>query len=196
MSDNSDYEDISRIKQKIILLKREIEHLKFKNSRLFKVLNLVNLFIFLIYIQYILTYLSNQNSENISNAHIQFNVYSYQSERIKLYTIKFKYHNYFFRVKINRELDKTIMYTDAVISKDLIFQIPQKLQLKNFRSHWFFINESLGILTICFILVFVQTVAYIYKQNEHYYPLLSVFVLNILSFTGIVIFSLHIHNLI
>lgn len=194
-AENNDSEYIKHIQREIILLKRKIAQLKFKNSTLFKSLNFINHFIYIIYIQFIISYIIDFNFQKISNSDIQFNVYTYPSEMIKLYTIKFKYNNYFFRVKINKELDKTIMYSDAIISKDLIFQIPIKLKLKHFNNHWFFINESLGILTICLIIVFIQSIAHIYKQNEHYYPLISLFSLSILSWIGIVSFSLYIHKI-
>ncbi|MCX7728917.1 MAG: hypothetical protein N2203_05535 [Bacteroidia bacterium] len=196
MSDYNDNDELKQIKREIILLKRKIEHLKFKNSFLFKFLNTVNIAIFILYFQFISSYIFDFNLSDVLNSNIQFNVYKYQSESIKIYTIKFKYYDYFFRVKINKTLDKSVVYSDAVITKDPFFQIPQKFKLKNYSSQWFFVNESLGILTICAIIVFVQGIAYLYRQNEYYYPLFSISLLSVLSFIGIVFFSLYIHNFI
>ncbi|GAB4205642.1 MAG: hypothetical protein Fur0023_14700 [Bacteroidia bacterium] len=196
VDENTD--EIGKIKREIILLKREIEYLKFKNSRLFKVLNIINLVIFIIYIQFILSYLFDLKESPIPNSAIQFNVYHYPSasSQIKIYTIKFKYNHYYFKSKINKELNKTIVYSDAAVTKDIFFQMPQKIKLYHLPNRWFFVNETLGILTICSIIVFVQSIAYLYKQNEQFYPLFSISMLSILSFLGISIFSLHIHNFI
>lgn len=196
VSNNPDSEDIRQIKREIVLLKRKIARLKFKNSPLFKILNTINTFVVVVYVQYIISYAFDFNYADIPNTNIQFNVYSYPSNRIKLYTIKFKYKNYFFRVKVNKEVSTSLMNFNATISKDMFLQIPQKFRLNTVNSSWWIINESLGILTICTIIVFVQVVAFVFKQNEHYYPLLSISALTIFSFVGIVFFSLHIHNFI
>ncbi len=193
---NNDNDDINKIKRNIVILKREIEQLKFKNSILFKVLNLINMFIFIIYLQFIILYLFDLNSETINNTDIQFKIQASIHQNVKLYTIKIRYKNYFFKSKINKEMNNSVLYSDAIISKDLFFQLPQKLKFKHLNTQWFLVYESLGILTICAIILFTQTIAYIYKQNEHYYPLFSISLLSILSFIGISIFSLVIHKII
>ncbi len=196
VDENTD--EIGRIKREIILLKREIEHLKFKNSSLFKTLNVINFVIFIIYIQFILSYLFDFNQSPVPNSTIQFNVYQHPtaSRQVKIYTIQFKYYQYYFKSKINKEFNNTMMYSDAVITKDIFFQIPQKIKFYHLPNHWFFVNETLGIFTICSIIVFVQSIAYLYRQNEQFYPLFSISLLSILSFLGICVFSLHIHNFI
>lgn len=196
VDENTD--ELGKIKREIIFLKREIEHLKFKNSSLFKILNILNLIIFIIYIQFILSYLFDINQSTVTNSAIRFNVYHYPSAslQVKIYTIQFKYHQYYFKSKINKELNTIIVHSDAVVTKDIFFQIPQKIKLIYLPNRWFFVNETLGILTICSIIVFVQTIAYLYKQNEQFYPLFSISLLSMLSFFGISVFSLHIHNFI
>lgn len=193
---NFNENDIKRLKRELILLKRKRLQVQFKNSPFFKVLSIINIFILIIYIQFILSYILDLNTTLISNQNIDFKTYPYESGNIKLYNIIFHYKNYFFRVKINKELDQTIMYSDAIITRDNFFQIPQKLKFINLNNKWFLVNESLGILTICAIIVFTQSIAYFYKQNEYLYPLLAISFLSIISFIGISIFSLFIHNFI
>lgn len=189
-------QDINKIKRDIVILKREIRQLKFKNSPLFKILHIINAFIFVTYLQFILAYLFEFNSETIKNSHIQFKTNFTNSQNIKLYTIIINYKNYSFRSKINKQFDKSILYSDVRISKDLFFHLPQKLKLMQFNQQWFVIYESMGIFTICAIILFTQTIAYIYKQNEHYYPLLIIFILNMFSFLSISIFSMYVHSVI
>lgn len=195
-ADEKDTEDIQRLKIEIIFLKRKIEHLKFKNSLLFRILNIINRIIFMVFVQYIISYLFEINVMKIQNHNIEFKTYPYEAEQVKLYTIVFKYHHYFFKVRINKELDRTIIYSDAMISQDLIFRLPQKFKLLNLNNKWFLVYESLGILTICLIIVFVQVVAFLYKLNESFYSLFSISMLSIISFIGIIIFSAYIHNFI
>lgn len=192
----SESNDIKRLKREIIFLKRQIQQLQFQNSVTFKVLNIFNAFIFLAYAQFIFCYLLNTNSNLIPNSDIQFKTYLFQQEKVKLYTIVFKYHSNYFKVKVNKEFDNIILQSDALISKDIFFQIPQKIKFNIYPNQWFFINESLGIFTICAIIVFVQIIAFTYKLNEQFYPLISISTLNILSFIGILIFALDIHNFI
>lgn len=196
MKSNDQLENINQLKREIIRLKRTIAHLKFKNSPLFKILNTINLFIYLAFLQYIISYVFDINKTIIHNKDIQFKTYPYESMYVKLYTIIFQYQHYSFKVKVNKLLNKSVLYSDALITKDHLFQIPQKFKFIYPNSHWFFINESLGILTICSILVFVQSIAYIYKQHEYFYPLFSISFLSLFAFSGILIFSLYIHNFI
>jgi hypothetical protein len=195
MTNEQNKVDLAKLKREIILLQREINHLKFKNSSLFKTLNIINWVIFICFLQYILSYIFSSNNSEIPNSKIEFKTHPYKNENVKLYTIIFSYKNYYFKVKVNKEIDKGIIYSDAIISKDLVFQIPQKLKFKNLNNRWFFIYESLGILTICSILIFTQIVVFYWKQNEEYYPLLTITTLNIIAFIGISIFALYIHKI-
>jgi len=190
----SESEDIKRLKREIIFLKRKIQQLQFQNSAIFKVLNIFNAFIFLAYSQFIFCYLLSTNSNFIPNSDIEFKTYLFQQEKVKLYTIVFKFHSNYFRVKVNKEFDNIILHSDALITKDIFFQIPQKIKFNIYPNQWFLINESLGIFTICAIIVFVQIIAFIYKLNEQFYSLISISTLSILSFIGISIFTLDIHN--
>lgn len=195
MTNEQNKDDLAKLKREIILLQREINHLKFKNSFLFKTLNIINWVIFICFLQYILSYIFSFNNSEIPNSKIEFKTHPYKNENVKLYTIIFSYKNYYFKVKVNKEIDKGIIYSDAIISKDLVFQIPQKLKFKNLNNRWFFIYESLGILTICSILIFTQIVVFYWKQNEEYYPLLTITTLNSIAFIGISIFALYIHKI-
>jgi hypothetical protein len=195
MTNEQNKDDLAKLKREIIFLQREIKRLKFKNSTLFKVLNLINWLIFTCFSQYILSYIINYNNSEISNSKIEFKIFPSKNDNVKLYTIIFSYKNYYFKVKVNKEIDKGIIYSDAIVSKDLVFQIPQKLKFKNLYNRWFLIYESLGILTICCILIFTQIVVFYWKQNEEYYPLLTITTLNIIAFIGISIFALHIHKI-
>ncbi|HPQ08049.1 MAG TPA: hypothetical protein PK995_02355 [Bacteroidia bacterium] len=195
MTNEQNKDDLAKLKREIILLQREINHLKFKNSFLFKTLNIINWVIFICFLQYILSYIFSSNNSEIPNSKIEFKTHPYKNENVKLYTIIFSYKNYYFKVKVNKEIDKGIIYSDAIISKDLVFQIPQKLKFKNLNNRWFFIYESLGILTICSILIFTQIVVFYWKQNEEYYPLLTITTLNSIAFIGISIFALYIHKI-
>jgi hypothetical protein len=195
MTNEQNKDDLAKLKREIILLQREIKRLKFKNSTLFKVLNLINWLIFICFSQYILSYIFNFNNSEISNSQIEFKIFPSINDNVRLYTIIFSYENYTFRVKINKELDRSIIYSDAIVSKDLVFQIPQKLKFKNLNNRWFFIYESLGILTICSILIFTQIVVFYWKQNEEYYPLLTITTLNSIAFIGISAFALYIHKI-
>jgi len=195
MINEQNKDDLAKLKREIIFLQREIKRLKFKNSTLFKLLNLINWLIFTCFSQYILSYIFNFNNSEISNSQIEFKIFPSINNNVRLYTIIFSYENYTFRVKINKEIDRSIIYSDAIVSKDLVFQIPQKLKFKNLYNRWFLIYESLGILTICSILIFTHIVVYYWKQNEEYYPLLTITTLNSLAFLGIVYFAIYIHKI-
>lgn len=190
--------EVRKLKREIILLKREVQRLQFKNSFLFRTFHTINIFIFIAYLQFIISYLFNFNAERIKNSAIQFKTYLSDPGEVKLYTISIKYKNYVFRSKINRQIDGSILQSDLTVTKDLLFHIPQKIKFTHsgFKQQWFVIYESMGILTICAIILFSETIAYIYKQNEHYYPFLMMSGLNILSFSGISVFSLYIHDIL
>lgn len=188
--------DTEYLRREIIILQRKIEQLKFQNSKAFRVLNIINTSIFIIYVQFILSYLADFNITPVYNSQIQFKSNAIQNQQIRLYTIQFKYKNYYLKSSINKDFDNHILSSNIIISKDFIFQIPQKLKFLFPRSKWYFVSESLGIVTICCILIFVQSIAFIYKQHHYYYPLFSISLLNIVSFVGILFFSLHIHNFI
>ncbi len=190
---SSEDQDINLLKRQIVQLKKSIQSLKFKNSKIYRVLNIFNIITFILFFQYAILYFFSINRSTVNNRDISFKSGSQLNDISKIYVLYFNYNNYTFRVKINKQLPQYYQSKNITIVKDLVFNIPQKIQFDN-DNRWFIVTQSLPVLTICCIMLFITIISYIYRLNDIPNSLFSLTFFNSISVLGIIFYTLYFHN--
>ncbi len=190
---SSEDQDLNLLKRQIVQLKKSIQSLKFKNSKIYRALNIFNIIAFILFFQYAVLYFFSINRSTVNNSDISFKSGSQLNDISKIYVLYFNYNNYTFRVKINKQLPRYYQSKNITIVKDLVFNIPQKIQFDN-DNRWFIVTQSLPVLTICCIMLFITIISYIYRLNDIPNSLFSLTFFNSISVLGIIFYTLYFHN--